>query len=69
MADVRYSVYRVKDDMPVIIGGTILQCAKACGMTVASFKSSASRQRHNRPDSGAKRNFRIYRDEPISEEE
>lgn len=64
MIDVRYSVYRVKDDMPVIIGGTILQCAKACGMTVASFKSAASRQRHGRPKNGSKRNYRIYRDDP-----
>ena len=64
MIDVRYSVYRVKDDIPVIIAGTVQHCADACGITYASFKSAASRQRHGRPKNGSKRNYRIYRDEP-----
>ena len=64
MIDVRYSVYRFKDDIPVNIARTVQQCADACGITYASFKSAASRQRHGRPKNGSKRNYRIYRDEP-----
>lgn len=52
MIDVRYSVYSAKDDLPLIIGGTIPQCAKALGITVATFKSQASRQRNGQPKSG-----------------
>jgi len=63
MSDVRYSVYRARDDMPVIIGGTIPQCAKACGMTYNGFVSTASRQRHGKKWNGSKFRFRIYRDD------
>lgn len=62
MMDVRYSVYNVKDDMPLIISGTIPQCAKVLGLTVNSFQSQASKQRHNRGKDGSKRKYRIIRD-------
>lgn len=47
--DARYSVYRRKDDQPVCIHGTRVQCAKAMGIKVGSFDSYASRDRHGRP--------------------
>lgn len=68
MIDVRYSVYSVKDDMPLIIGGTIPQCAKALGLTVGSFQSQASKQRNGRGKDGSKRKYRIVRDESDVEE-
>ena len=64
MCDVRYSVYRVSDDLPIIIGGTIPQCAHAIGLTVNSFQSQASKQRHKRGNDGSKRKYLIIRDSP-----
>lgn len=61
MIDVRYSVYSAKDDLPLIIGGTIPQCAKTLGMTRASFETQASRQRRGLPRSGLSK-YRIVRD-------
>lgn len=61
--DVRYSVYSVKDDLPLIVNGTIPQCAKVLGLTVNSFNSQASKQRHRRGKDGSKRKYRIVRDE------
>ncbi len=63
MADVRYSVYSVKDDLSLIISGTIPQCAKALGITINSFYSQASKQRYGRGKDGSKRKFRIVRDD------
>ena len=63
MIDVRYSVYNAKTDMPIIIAGTIPQCAKVLGLTIASFQSQASKQRHGRGKDGSKRKWRIIRDE------
>lgn len=63
MIDVRYSVYSAKDDLPLIISGTIPQCAKALGLTIASFQTQASKQRHGRGKDGSKRKWRIIRDE------
>lgn len=68
MIDVRYSVYSVKDDMPLIISGTIPQCAKTLGLTISSFQTQASRQRHGRGKDGSKRKYRIVRDETDMEE-
>lgn len=59
--DVRYSVYSAKDDMPIIIAGTIPQCAKALGITYTAFVSQASRQRNGQPKSGISKH-RIIRD-------
>lgn len=67
MIDVRYSVYSVKDDMPLIIGGTIPQCARVLGLTVASFQTQASKQRHGKGKDGSKRKYRIFRDTPDQE--
>ena len=64
-----YSVYNPKDDMPIIIGGTVKECAEACGVTVATFKSAASKQRHGKPCSGDKRHYKIFRDEPLEDDE
>ena len=63
MVDVRYSVYSVKDDLPLIVGGTIPQCAKALGLTIDSFYSQASKQRHGRGHDGSKRKWKIIRDD------
>jgi hypothetical protein len=69
LAKVTYSVYNVKDDMPIIIAGTIEECAKALGIEVCSFKSAASRQRHGRRWNGSKRSCIIIRDEPEEEDD
>lgn len=68
MTDVRYSVYRAKDDQPIIIGGTIPQCAKVLGLTIGSFMTQASKQRHGRGKDGSKRKHIILRDE-VGEED
>lgn len=47
--DVRYSVYRRSDGLPVFVHGNILQCARAMGICVNTFNSYASRQRHGSP--------------------
>ena len=65
MIDVRYSVYSAKDDLPLIISGTIPQCAKALGMTIDSFYSQASKQRHGRGHDGSKRKWKIIRDDAV----
>lgn len=63
MIDVRYSVYSVITDLPLIINATIPQCAKMLGLTVNSFNSQASKQRHGRGKDGSKHKYRIIRDE------
>ena len=63
MIDVRYTVYSVKDDLPLIVSGTIPQCAKVLGIAVSTFQSQASKQRHGRGHDGSKRKWRIVRDE------
>lgn len=68
MIDVRYSVYSVKDDMPIIISGTIPQCANALGVTVGTFQTQASKQRHGRGNDGSKRKYRIAREEDVVNE-
>lgn len=65
--DVRYSVYRVKDDTPIVIFGTIPQCAKALGLTIDSFYSQASKQRSGKYSAGSKRKYRIVREEADDE--
>lgn len=55
MIDVRYSVYSAKDDLPLIICGTIPQCARVLGLTVGSFNTQASRQRHGRKKGGSRK--------------
>lgn len=68
MTNVTYSVYNVKDEMPIIISGTVKECAKACGLKISSFKSMASRQRHGKPKNGSKRKYFIIRDDPMEDE-
>lgn len=63
MIDVRYSVYSAKDDMPLVICGTIPQCAKVLGLTIGSFYTQASKQRHRKGKDGSKRKYRIIREE------
>lgn len=65
MIDVRYSVYSAKDDLPLIISGTIPQCAKVLGLTINSFYSQASKQRYGRGKDGSKRKYRIVRDDDM----
>ena len=62
MIDVRYSVYSAKDGLPLIINGTIPQCARALGMTLNSFQTQASRQRHGKKKGGS-RKYCIVREE------
>lgn len=47
--DVRYSVYRRSDGLPVMIHGNITQCARAMGICISTFNSFASRQRRGSP--------------------
>lgn len=63
MTDVRYSVYSVKTDLPLIINGTVPQCARALGLSINSFYSQASKQRYGRGKDGSKHKYRIIRDE------
>ena len=65
--DVRYSVYSVKTDMPIVISGRIPQCAKALGLTIDSFYSQASKQRSGKYSAGSKRKYRIVREEADDE--
>lgn len=70
MNKVRYSVYRAKDEMPIVIAGTIEECAEALGIKVKSFKEAASRQRHgSRPVGNRKRSFIIIRDGKLEDED
>jgi hypothetical protein len=63
MYDVRYSVFKAKDDTPIIICGTGPQCEKAMGMTYDSFRVVASRYRNKEHKSGRKpRKYRIVRE-------
>lgn len=64
--DVRYSVYRVKDDFPIAIHETIPKCARAMGITVESFYTQASKQRNNKYSAGKKRKYRIIRESVLS---
>lgn len=66
--DVRYSVYSVKTDMPIVISGTIPQCAKALGMKIDTFYSQASKQRSGKYSAGSKRKYRLVREETDDEE-
>ena len=66
MIDVRYSVYSAKDGLPLIICGTIPQCARALGLTVASFNTQASRQRQGKKKGGTGK-YRIIREETEAE--
>lgn len=61
--DVRYTVYSVKDGLPLIVHATIPRCAAVLGITVATFMTQASKQRHGRGRDGSKRKWRIIRDE------
>lgn len=63
----RYTVYRRKTDMPVMICGTARECAKAMGVTVPSFYSIYSRFRNGRPECGAK--WEIFPDSPEGQED
>lgn len=65
--DVRYSVYRVKDDMPIVVSGTIPKCAKALGLTIDSFYSQVSKQRSGKYSAGSMRKYRIIREEADDE--
>lgn len=49
LKDVRYSVYRCSDGLPVIIHGNIAQCARAMGVCRKTFDSFASCQRRGSP--------------------
>ena len=67
MIDVRYSIYDVRTDLPIVINATIPQCAKALGLTIGSFYSMASRQKNGRGRDGSKRKYRIVREEEDGE--
>ena len=61
--NVRYSVYRRKDDFPVAINATTVQCAKAMGITYGSFHSIASRQRNGKIGTSREWKWEIIREE------
>lgn len=62
MEKVRYSVYRVSDDMPIIINGTIKECARAVGITPETFRAYACRQAKGQKKGGQSK-YEIVRDE------
>lgn len=55
----RYSVYRVKDDMPIILYATARECAEALGIKYRSFLMLTHRLRRgkHRP-----RKYAVYED-------
>ena len=56
--------------MPIVIAGTIEECAEALGIKVKSFKEAASRQRNgSRPVGNRKRSFIIIRDGKLEDED
>lgn len=61
--DVRYSVYRKKDDFPIAIRATTVQCAKAMGIKTSSFNEMASRQRHGKIGTSREWKWEIVREE------
>lgn len=63
MPDVRYSVYRIKDGLPVAIHATTVQCAKAMGIKTSSFHEMASRQRHGKIGTSREWKWEIIREE------
>lgn len=64
--DIRYSVYSVKDDMPIVIAGTVPKCAKMLGLTIDSFYTQASKQRKGKYSAGSKK-YRIVREDDKDE--
>lgn len=69
MNKVRYSVYSARDEMPIVIAGTIEECAEALGIKKESFKQIASRQRHGFPIGNRKRSIIIIRDGKLEDED
>lgn len=59
----RYSVYRVKDDMPIIIYGTSQQCAAALGINMNSFFVQVHRNNQKRGKERTQGKYVIYSDE------
>jgi hypothetical protein len=55
--------------MPIIIAGTIEECAKTLGIKVESFKQMSSRQRHGLPVGNRKRSIIIIRDGKLEDED
>ncbi len=46
--DKRYTVYNKKTGLPVMIGGTSVQCAAAMGLAMTSFYSTYSRLKNGK---------------------
>ena len=67
MYDIRYSVYDGKTDLPIIINGTIPQCAKVLGILPKTFKQQASRQRNMQYKYPNRIKYRIYREKQEDE--
>lgn len=55
--------------MPIVIAGTIEECAEALGIKKESFKQIASRQRHGLPIGKRKRSIIIIRDGKLEDED
>ena len=59
MAYRRYSIYRLKDDMPIAIYETAERCAEILGVETDTFREYLSRQRQGRYSRGVE----IFRDD------
>ena len=55
----RYSVYRAKDDMPIVIYGTSQQCADALGIKVKSFYGQVLR---SKDENAGHSKYVVYKD-------
>lgn len=56
----RYSVYRVRDEMPIIIYGTAKECAAALGIRMDSFFRQVSRSKEKKTNHGR---YVVYEDQ------
>ena len=61
-----YTVYDRRTDMPVIIGGTAMECAAAMRISLGSFRTIYTKLKNGNAKSSQK--WEIFRDEPEEEE-
>ena len=62
-----YTVYDRRTDMPVIIGGTAMECAAAMRISLDSFRTIYTKLKNG--SNKATQKWEIFKDEPEEEEE
>lgn len=61
-----YTVYDIRDGLPVAVSLTARQCAEAMGVTLSSFRTIYTKLKNGCKHVGHR--WEIYRDEPGEEE-